>query len=283
MTRAKLGLYMITSFPGKSSRSFTPAALLKKQLVQAPATKIELDGEAFHLLYENGNPAWYEGRPRGRRARTSAPPRVPKTFARNPSTRSRLKRVEPSEQEQTERNASWLFAPQSSEVLAFGEAIHSLFEQVSWIEEADIDAITAAWPGSSIYSDEVTRDVLEQFRKAMQADEVRQALSRPEGNAEIWREKRFEIVMRSRLVAGALDRVTILRDDAGRATAATVLDYKSDRIDTKAGLKQAAARHEAQLDLYAEALAMILGLPPSAIEREILFTRPARVHRFHRA
>ena len=63
MTRARQGLYIISSFPGKSSKTVTHAAFLKQQLagdakaVEGRITRI--DDEEVVCLYETGDPDWY--------------------------------------------------------------------------------------------------------------------------------------------------------------------------------------------------------------------------------
>ncbi|PIU56828.1 MAG: hypothetical protein COS88_02420, partial [Chloroflexi bacterium CG07_land_8_20_14_0_80_51_10] len=51
LTRAKQGLYMITSFPGKNAKTVTSATLLKAQLAGEPNPKdgppIRINGEEF--------------------------------------------------------------------------------------------------------------------------------------------------------------------------------------------------------------------------------------------
>ncbi|MBN1672695.1 MAG: PD-(D/E)XK nuclease family protein [Kiritimatiellae bacterium] len=173
--------------------------------------------------------------------------------------------------------AVYLFDPETRDVLDFGSAIHALFEQVEWIETADPESIIAAWGATAAVTDEVKRDVCEQFRASLRAEEVRRALARPPGNVGLWREKRFEIVNRDGWVTGAFDRVTIRRDAGGRPVQAEIMDFKSNRIATEQELDRAVRQYREQLLLYGQALAQILRLDRTAIETRILFTRAGRV------
>lgn len=281
MTRARRGLYMITAFPGKFSKAVTAAALVKTQLAgdPKPVTGVEVDiaGMACTQLYEAGRRDWYRDVPIVKKGPVTPAPALPADFDERPSQRTRLVRVAPSLQDEIERNAGWLFAGESREVLDFGRAIHELFEAVEWIEHAQPEAIISDWLPSSQDSAEVKRDVCEQFRNALAAEEIRRDLSRPEADVELWREKRFEIVIDGRWVTGSFDRVVISRDATGKPRGATIVDYKSNRVETDAELAETAERYRPQLELYGKALSRILNLRSSAIGLHLLFTRAGRV------
>jgi len=286
VTRSKRALYLITSYPGKLSRAATPAAFLKQRLTGAvdPEARdlVTIAGEECLCLYESGNRGWY------RNAKGDEPPpaqakkdRIPEDYRKRPSARKRFMMVRPSAGELSIRSAAGLFAREMRDVLSFGSAIHALFEQVEWIDNADVDTIVGEWLRTSQDTEEVKRDVCDQFRKATASKKIRQALTRPEGHVDLWREKRFEVVLDSgkapQWVTGVFDRVTILSDNAGRPCAASVLDYKSDRISKESELKNAVGRYREQMLLYGQALSRILSLHLAKISLQLLFTRAAEV------
>jgi ATP-dependent helicase/nuclease subunit A len=283
LTRARHALYMITSFPGETSRAFTEAALLKQLLAagdpSSAGTPVTIGGEAAMRLYERGDGRWFERFPVAQPAAEPAGALLPPGFADRPSRRRRLVQVEPSAEEETVGRAARLFDAETRDVLDFGSAIHALLARVAWIEEADADAIVRQWTATAAgVKEEVRRDVCVQFRAMLQADAVRRALAKPAGRAELWREKAFEIILDGgNWVTGAFDRVTVFRDERGRAVRAAILDYKSDRVDDPRRLDRAAEKYRPQLALYGRALSLILGLPPARIGLQLLFTRPARV------
>jgi ATP-dependent exoDNAse (exonuclease V) beta subunit len=173
---------------------------------------------------------------------------------------------------------SWVFDAESRAVLDFGSAIHALFERVGWVAEADAEAIIEQWLAESGTIDgDVRRDVCMQFRNALADESVRAELARPGAGAELWLEKSFEVILDGKLVSGAFDRVTIVRNAKGNVAQATVLDYKSNRIAGEAEFGEAVQRYAPQLNLYRRALARILDAPPARIRARILFTRAARV------
>jgi len=278
MTRARRGLYLITSDPGPHARAFTPAVLLKTRLADETGARgdpptPEVKAE---VLYQSGAPDWYRRVPRAARP-PAAPPPAPGLPAPEPTTGARLIYVQPSAQEQTVRRAAWLFAAESRDVLDFGRAVHELFEQVEWAETTDAEAVIGKWLETAAAGEEVKRDACRQFRDALAAGEVARALARPDGEVELWREKPFEIVLGNRFVTGTFDRVTIVRRPGDEIAAVDVLDYKSDRIGRAREFQQAVEAYRPQLALYGEALSRILHVEPARITRRLLFTRAGRV------
>lgn len=107
-------------------------------------------------------------------------------------------------------------------------------------------------------------------------------LARPAGGrAEVWREAPFDLVLESDgrryLMSGRFDRLVVERDDAGRPVRATIVDFKSNRVDSESGLREAAAGYAAQMAGYARAAARLLDLSVDRIEPLLLFTRMGRV------
>ena len=283
LTRARQGLYMVTSFPGKSAAVMTPAALLKLQMAgdvkPADGPHITIDGEELVCLYETGERDWYTRvtaevllvEPTERRG-------LPEGFGERPSRRRRLFGVSPSMFGEAEIRAGSLFAIADRNSMEVGTAIHELFEKVSWSDEVDNEEIIQEWRGTSSVAEELKQRAIEQFRRALASAEVRQALSKPEGNVDLWREKHFEIVLDDRWVTGIFDRVTIVRGLDNRILGATVLDFKSDEITSEAELNNRAERYRSQLFIYGKALSRMLRIDPSQITLRLLFTCPGKVY-----
>jgi ATP-dependent helicase/nuclease subunit A len=282
LTRAKRALYLVTHKPGKTSTSENAAAFVKTRLTGKanpdPGTPCTLADQPCATLYEIGQRDWFATCGEEEKAETPQLPRqLPDDFIERPSTRTRLERVEPSTEKEVITSAAHLFSAESRDVLDFGSAIHELFEAVEWINDLDPEAVIAAWLERSSNTEEVKRDVCTQFRNALTLEPVKKALSRPQGHVELWRERSFEIVLESQWVSGQFDRVTILRDQDGHAVSASILDYKSNRIDQPAQFKETTEHYRPQLELYGRALAQILKLPETAIVKQLLFTRTGTV------
>lgn len=290
MTRAKRALYMITGFPGKNSTAINHAALLKHQLAGSvtpePDTHTTLANLQTAFLFETGNPDWFRAIPSLDTPSFTPPDTdtlVP--FLNRESRRTPLVRMEPSAQEAAPRNAAWLFAPESRDVLDFGSAIHRLFQRFNWVADSDPESIIADWQETAAVTADVKRDVAIQFRNALACPDVIAALSRPETehSPELWLEKRFEIVYESKLITGAFDRVVILRDAQGSPVSATITDFKSNRLTTDKDLRRSVHDYSPQLRMYGDALSTILKLDPADIQLQLLYTRPGRVFAVERA
>lgn len=279
MTRAKRGLYIVTGEAGKTSKSFTPAAFLRKQLASDAAENDGSDnaGKPERELFRIGNPDWYKSAVLPAPEAAAPAPVWPADFAGRESRRRTLKRVEPSGREERERKGAWFFSAEARDVLEFGSAIHEMFQRVTWIDESDADALAAEWASGAACGPAVRRDAVEQFKKAMSAPEVRAALARPAGRAELWREKRFDLVEGRDWITGTFDRVVIRRDGRGEVEGAEILDFKSDRVRNDADIRRAAETYRGQMTLYRVALCRMLGCPGDRIAVKLLFTRVGRV------
>jgi len=282
MTRAKQGLYIITSFPGQGAKVLTPAAFLKQQLLGDPKPTggklFQIGQEEAVCLYETGNPQWHAKGPA--EARPPVPvgvAQLPPDFSRQTSTRRRLLRIQPSQRPEISQRASLLFAPDARDARDVGTAMHRLFEEVSWIDEVDVESLIAEWSTSSSMSEDLKQMAVELFRQAVAAPEIRRALTKPPGNVSLWREKRFEVVVGNRWVSGAFDRVVVSRDQDGKALAATVFDFKSDEVADDASLAELARQYRPQMEAYRGALSRMLGLQPAKVALRLVFAQAGKV------
>ena len=289
MTRAKNALYMITS-PAKKIETFRPTSLLKLQLTGTTAPEsvpnIKINNKEYVCLYSSGpgTEKWYESFPETSATENAAGPTAPgpADFSERDSRRKILQRSEPSKQDSFERKASDLFKPVTRDVLDFGSAIHELLEKIEWLDaKADAEAIINSWHPAKLCDQKVCDDVLQQFRKCLKSAEVREALAKPAGNVELWREKSFEIILNKQWISGVFDRVVITRDSAGKPVGAVILDYKSNQgLDTEVSIRNKAKHYQLQMELYRRALSGILCLAADRISMQLLFTVPARIFRY---
>lgn len=286
MTRAKHALYMVTSYPGDNAKTITPATLLKLRLCGATkdlkGSTTSIGGSDYTKAYETGTREWFKNIPAvdqaDRLGRETAV--LTAGFPAKPSTRKRLEHIEPSQTENFEGNASLLFKAESGKIRDFGLAVHALFEQVEWIENADMEKIIQDWQNASHDSADVKKDACRQFVNSINTPEVISALSKPllkNGSVELWREKKFELIKDGKLISGTFDRVTIIRNSAGKSVSAVILDYKSVIVSTEEQMTQRTVRHRSQMSIYRDALSQILQLPKSEISVQILFTRTGAV------
>ena len=151
-----------------------------------------------------------------------------------------------------------LFDARQRQAMDSGAVTHRLCEAVGFVDEdpPTRDDLLAAAPGNP----ELAETLLEQI----QAPAIWEALSR-RGAADRWCERRFaRLDGRGRMVRGVIDRVVWWTDDAGRPERAEVLDFKTDQITAAAAPGQA-QQYRAQLELYRDAAAGLLRLPPDRV------------------
>ena len=283
LTRARQALYIVTGFPGKSSKMVSPAALLKTRLTGDPkpicGPAIAIGGEEFTCLYETGQRDWYVKVPsKAPPARPSEGLELSREYSKYPSLRRRLLGVSPSTIEGREIRADLLFTHITHDSMEIGKAIHELFQRVSWIDDADVEGLIQEWQEASSAHEETKQRAIAQFRQAMASDEVRQVLSRPEGVVSLWREKHFEIVLEDQWITGVFDRVVVTYDRGGKPLQATILDFKSNEIADETELAKNAEYYRPQLLLYGRALSRMLPIDHSQFKLQLLFTCSGKVY-----
>jgi hypothetical protein len=268
---------MVTRFPGKTSGKFSAAALLKRQLcgtTTPPQGDIRsVGGIEVECLFEHGDGKWHS-KLKAAAVGADAPAlkAVPDGYAGRESVRRRIERVEPSSADDMPAGGKSIFGTDTREVMEFGAAIHELFERISWIEDADIEAIVKEWRAGTLYADKVADDACKQFRAALKLPAIRGELSKPAGAAEVWREKAFDVILGSRWISGKFDRVVIHKDRAGAPVRAVIVDYKSKGSGGTAG-ENILPGYKRQMALYREALCYMLGVDDTAVECRLVFTR----------
>ncbi|MEO0965940.1 MAG: UvrD-helicase domain-containing protein [Planctomycetota bacterium] len=166
-----------------------------------------------------------------------------------------------------------------------GSAMHALLERVGFVDRpggvpsAGDFAGLAGRLGLDRAAAEAT---IAQLSRVLADPAVQRCLSgeRQGGEpwAELWRERRLAVAATDRhpALSGVVDRVTVARDRAGRAIAACVVDYKTDRRAAGASDEAFATslreRHGGQLRAYRRAVARLLGLDSDAVDLTIVAT-----------
>jgi ATP-dependent helicase/nuclease subunit A len=281
MTRAREGLFMVTSPQGRKSVAFTPATLLKERTAghrgATSGRSVLLGGEKLTCLFESGHPDWYRKRRiTGEGAEGKETPALPDRLPR-PAGRRRLVQVRPSAREEAVFSAHWLFGIESRQTLEFGNAVHRLFEKVGWIEDLDREGAIGEWEREHHFPPALRRPVLEQFRNSLESEEVRRALGRREGEVDLWRERPFDVVLGQRWLSGVFDRVALRKEGSGKTAGGRIIDFKSDRVHGDFEIEKALHRYRPQMELYGLALARLLNVALREIELQLIFTGPGVV------
>ena len=185
-----------------------------------------------------------------------------------------LEEVEPSAASDFVQNGDRVFDPESTRVLDFGTHMHARFERVEWLEDADPEALLAEWRREAGPDAEMDESITPQFRACFGHPDFRRELARPAGRVELWREKRFEIVLDGQWMSGTFDRVVLTRGVGGEVVSAVILDYKTNRVADAAAVVRTAEHYAGQMGAYRRALSAMLGLPAGRIRAVLLFTVP---------
>lgn len=266
MTRAKRAMYLIVKPPGKStSRNFPKllAETLGEESVPVNIGKLQLPG-----TFAQGDPDWYLGVA----AATQAAEAAPEVERLDPAAVLKSRRLvsrRPSAGKTGVLNGIQVFSIEGHGGADFGTAVHALLAEVEWLDEAGLKRFEAAWAKAGVAGAEALA--------CLQAAELARVWKRPvAAQAEVWRERAFEVVLDGVWVTGVFDRVVVVRDIAGRALRASVFDFKTDYLAGESELAGVVARHMAQLELYRRVVAVLAGLDVSAVECELVITRLRR-------
>lgn len=266
LTRAKRVVYALVEPVGKSvSRNYPK--LLAATLGAEPHD-VRIGGLSLPGLWADGDPTWHRS--------LAAPVASPQSTVTRlgplagasalPVVRREARR--PSGEAVWRMPAMPLFALERNFGVEFGSDVHRLLAEVEWAEKTADGEYRRTWRTRG-----TPDDVVMEALACVEAPELGPVWAAPEGRAEVWRERAFEAILGGAWITGVFDRVVIRRDPAGRVLTATVFDFKTDRVFEAAELSAATLRHSAQLNLYRQVAAVLLGLPACAVGAELVFTR----------
>jgi ATP-dependent helicase/nuclease subunit A len=283
LTRARHAVHVILCAdpekgPGKAK---TGARLIREAVGAGGDLEVAEEGA---VLYASGSPTWHLG---GAAPRA---PGVPVTASeargvglRTGAQRRYLPRRTPSGLEGGARiPAAELLRLDTTGALDRGTLVHAWFERIAWLEDGVPGEDTLREDAARIcgpLAEADLRGLLEQFRRALAAPEVREALRRPAppGEAEVHRELPFLHRDGASWLEGVVDRLVLTRWD-GRVAGADILDYKTDAIGgSEEILRQRIARYRPQMQAYAGAVAGLYRLPADAVSARLLFVDGARL------
>lgn len=264
MTRAKYALYMLCDPLPKSSNAYAIDRVMRSQLtpfgVQNSDQELyellgseELAGSSSELLFTHGQWHWYSMiRPElieQEKAERSGFIQLPQVK----TSPAGIETASGSKKESFTVIPALRFAPYGGAEL--GTELHKLLENVEFTgADFKVEEILDSVP--------VSGEAEELFRQVMQeGTPVFDFLRRPEGECEVWKEKRFiRQKAENIIIPGAFDRVVIFRE-SGVITRAQIVDFKSDRFRKTEDFMV----YKEQLFSYRESLASLLDLPEEKI------------------
>lgn len=267
LTRAKYGLYLITKPPGDStSRNFPRLLAATLGGGAEHPREVKLGVKRLSGAWVEGDPNWHEAVAVAPRSTPGpAPMRISDDrpgWQRFPALRPSARSARPA--------VARLFSLQGNDAAKFGTSVHRLLAQIEW---GPAEHIFASWGHAG-----ESADAVREAKAVLTAPALAEVWTRPVGplSAEVWRERAFEMIWDQAWITGTMDRVVILRGPDGKAICATVYDFKTDRIEG-GQLEALAQKHGNQLRLYRQAVCRLAGLPETAVNAGVVFTRLGRL------
>ena len=278
MTRAKLGLYMITKPPPKTGAgAASEARLLREQLMKAEPKSIRIGTAENLCAAQIGDASWFEAHPVCERALQQMEP------AKTESTSELLRRVQPlprrltpSEEEAFHITGATLFAPGRESGRNFGSLVHALLAEVDWADDEASTLLPDLWAKRSLDRLPGFEQASKQVLALLGDSASRSVFEKPVGNFSLWRERAFDLLHDGEWISGVMDRVVIEMNARGVPAAAWLIDFKTDTVSDEEEIAKKVAGYRPQIEIYRNALSKLTGLKPDAIRASLILTRHPR-------
>ncbi|PTX91730.1 UvrD-helicase domain-containing protein [Opitutus sp. ER46] len=268
LTRAKRAMYVITETVGRSTSRNVPMLLAKTLGAEPEAVRV--GGATFTGGWSSGDPDWHLALPTAGAgpAASAEAQRLPQLGDDAVPGTPRFVSRRPSGGGAGALPAGLLFELEAADAREFGTALHACLAEVEWADAAGVGRWAAAWQARG-----EPEELIAAATAALRAPELAPVWQCPDGLAELWRERSFEIVLDRAWVTGVFDRVVVRRDRDGRATSAVVYDFKTDRVgEGGRDVASAVRRYREQLGLYRRVAAVLTALPVECVRCELVFT-----------
>lgn len=282
MTRAKLGLYMITKPPPKSSgSSVNEARLLRERMATGDPRAIRIGSATIQCAAQFGDARWFEEHALAPRAEPEAP-RAPEESMSEMLRRTQplARRLTPSDEESFRVTGSILFAPGRESGRNFGSLVHALLAEIDWFENARdehrIAALHTIWKAHALDRLHGFDEAAKQVAALLCNESTGHVFRRTKARITLWRERAFDLLHEGEWISGVMDRVVIENDANGAPSAAWLVDFKTDTVNDEAQLMEKVNGYRPQIRFYCEALQKLTGLHPGSIRASLIFTRQPR-------
>ncbi len=271
MTRAKRALYLVTKEPSEKSQSDNFPRLLAATLGAAvPTAEGRVGTWSCEAVYAEGDEEWFKADDNAVVAGGDGKVDlitlgiVPDTavIERHPSRT-------PSGEKTGVVAGAALFGEASAGAASFGTALHRALAEVEWWAGVTPE-LSKAWVAAGL-----GETVIAEVKACLGAAELAEVFARKD-KAEVWRERRFEIVIDGAWITGVFDRVVLERGMNGLVIAVTVYDFKTDRVDTSA-VDGLAERYAWQMGIYRRAAARLTGVSEVRVRCVLVSTSQRRL------
>ncbi len=255
LTRAKRALYVVVQPSGKSQSRNLPKLLQR----------------ALGEVWSAGDAEWWRSLPVIAKAEEGLDA-GPVAAERRPARRARLVARTPSEEGGAALEGRVWFSRSAGSRAERGTDVHALLATLDWLGQGDAlerwgeARVHEGWPAETVAW----------VAECVGSEAVRPVFERPAGavTVELWVERAFEVAMDGVWLSGSFDRVVVERDKTGRAVAATVYDFKTDRLDREARVLERAERYRAQLERYRAVVQRLTGIPVAEVQGVVVFLVP---------
>jgi ATP-dependent exoDNAse (exonuclease V) beta subunit len=247
MSRAKHALHIFSNLPDPKND--------KDRATDCPSITLLMRW----LLGDNrswGNEKWIENFHPSRVI--AEQPKLPSVI--NVAERKRpLSKSRPSDEGHGGLPGAVVFAERDASGL--GTDVHSLFESIKWLD--------GEWGGQEGVNNPEAHSMV---RACLESPEVARLFTKPEGMTEVWREKRFDLVLGGEWISGCFDRVVVRRQ--GQAvTGVDLIDFKTDNCETT----DLVGKYAPQLGKYSEVLGHLLGIDTAMVKPVLVHVRSGRL------
>ncbi|MBR5329946.1 MAG: UvrD-helicase domain-containing protein [Akkermansia sp.] len=251
LTRARYANYLLLPEREKDKSDkesdWIQAALEEKGFTPAPDAPAEF-----------GHADWYQQK--SPQMPDSAPGQSPRPLGEARRDRKRISPSSMSDETAPEKPAGQLGSGDSN-AADFGTRVHAAWEQITWMQESLPDWLSSPQtPAQQVVAN------------ALQQPEIA-ALFTCKPGQEVYNEQPIEAITdKDEWLSGTIDRLVITVDTQGKATAAHIIDFKTNQLapDKKESYDALKKEYTAQMTAYREHVADALGLPESAITVSLL-------------
>jgi ATP-dependent helicase/nuclease subunit A len=257
LTRAKEALYIIGEGKISDGESVTPQHVLRQALVGDGGGDSVPLGDMIEARAVFGSPDWFCAH--GVRPPAAAISAKEPSFDFPVEAEREEWTVLPSGSEKETSAVRDLLNSTRRASRRTGNRVHALFAQIGNAG----DKIEGSGPE------------VEQVRSCLAEKEIRDLFPAGEG-VRIWREKAFQVVAGGRVVRGVFDRVLVRLGQDGKPAGATLVDFKTDAVGAGDESRWAEG-HRRQMEMYREALAILLELKPDRIQGRLVSVALRRV------
>lgn len=301
MTRAAHALHMIIEPDGelKKKRRFNQKWYARYSGLVRAALCLSTDATAESVMYERGNPDWFEVEKKYRDVPVDGgddirirPANGLNLKPMDGGRRRGLQRSAPSVHRTKATTVDRLMTAEHTEARLRGSVIHKWFEQILWLDDAlpandallnalddpacgslDLDAMLADF--HAVLESRAVQKALS--RSAYQSsglldDAIRNRLASGELTLDVTNERPFAVRSGPELIAGTIDRLVLIRSPK-RVEAADIIDFKTDQVRNQKQLKSLRDVYAEQLEVYRHAVMAMFDLPQSAVTTRLLMTQ----------